>query len=288
MHKTRVMSSMWLFIQLSRPHFLVGGFLMVALGASSAPTVDWTVYALAQLMVTAAQVTAHYVNEYFDREPDRLVQNRTWFSGGSGAIGDQRLSARVALSAARWSTMLTLAAVLLVSRHSGEAAVLGLVALMISWLYSAPPVRLLGTGWGESVTTLVVVVMAPAVGGLSQSGGVPASLWWSMALLFPAHLAMMLAFEIPDLSSDEAAGKAMLAVRIGRRWTVALMTGLYATAGLVAAGAGVGGRPFPAGLVGAAVLSAVTIRLSRTERFHLLTSMAVVTFTVAALVLIVG
>ena len=70
MHKTRVMSSMWLFIQLSRPHFLVGGFLMVALGASSAPTVDWTVYALAQLMVTAAQVTAHYVNEYFDREPE--------------------------------------------------------------------------------------------------------------------------------------------------------------------------------------------------------------------------
>ena len=55
---------LWSFVRLSRPHFLLGGFLMFWLGARSVSTFDTSGYVLGQAMVTSAQITAHYLNEY--------------------------------------------------------------------------------------------------------------------------------------------------------------------------------------------------------------------------------
>lgn len=88
------------FIRLSRPHFLLGGALMFGLGAAIAGRLDVRGYVLGQTMVTAGQVTAHYVNEYADVEADRGVEHRTWFSGGSGVLVEGRLVPAVALRAA--------------------------------------------------------------------------------------------------------------------------------------------------------------------------------------------
>ena len=276
--------SMQLFIRLSRPLFLVGGFVMFALGSLSGGAITWWRYAIGQGMVTSAQITAHYVNEYADVVPDQAVQNRTWFSGGSGVLGGEGLNPAVALNAARWSTALTITMVVFVARTSVVAAALGLAAVTISWLYSLPPIRLLSTGWGEAITSSVVVGMVPIVGSLTQSGRIPGQLWIAIAALYPVHLAMMLAFELPDLSSDAAAGKRVLAARIGRRGTVAAIVSGYVAGGLVA----IVGESVPLQLVVVAPLAAATVWLAPTERYQLLTTTAVATFAVAALVFIVA
>ena len=85
------MISLMAFLRLSRPHFLMGGVLMYAVGVAQGKAIGIATYLLGQAMVSAAQVTAHYVNEYADVEADRLVKNRTMFSGGSQG----RLSAMV-------------------------------------------------------------------------------------------------------------------------------------------------------------------------------------------------
>src|SRR3990172_8023955 len=93
-----------LFIRLSRPFFLLGAALVYALGVGIARylgvTIDWGLYLLGQAYVTALQLSAQYLNEYFDAPGDIQNQNRTLFSGGSGAIGPGKLSRNTALIAA--------------------------------------------------------------------------------------------------------------------------------------------------------------------------------------------
>lgn len=65
--------------------------MLYALGAAAAVqmgiTINWAVYLLGQVVVTSIQLMGQYLNEYYDKEVDRLTaNNRTWFSGGSGAL----------------------------------------------------------------------------------------------------------------------------------------------------------------------------------------------------------
>ena len=225
------MDLLWAFIKLSRPHFLIGGVLMFALGAASARQFEPIAYALGQVMVTAAQVTAHYINEYADVEPDRAVTRRTLFSGGSGVLVGGQLRPAVALRAARLASVVavgTAGALVFVNVNAG---LLGLAALAVSWSYSMPPLRLLGSGFGELAASAVVTGIVPLIGAFSQGGTVTGALMWAIAIVFLLHLAMMLAFELPDLETDAMAGKRVLAVRVGLARTRVLITLLVLAAG---------------------------------------------------------
>ncbi len=279
------------FVRLSRPHFLAGGFLMFAMGAVTAPGGSVGHYLAAQFMVTSAQLTAHYVNEYADIEADRVVAHRTWFSGGSGVLPDGLLDPRVGLTAGRVTSLLAIAAAAAVASYSPGAAVLGLAALAVSWAYSMPPIRLLATGWGELATSLVVAFLVPLIGALAQGGGLTARLLWAVAIMVPLHVMMMLAFEIPDLASDADLGKSVLAVRIGLDRTVRLMGGLLAAAGLVAAGGLLHSGISHGAVLGvslAALPGGAAVLLAKRGRPGALTTAGVTTLVVGALGITVG
>ena len=279
------------FIRLSRPHFLLGGVLLFAVGAFSGGKVDATRYLIAQIMVTAAQITAHYVNEYADVEVDVHVTNRTFFSGGSGVLTAQVFEPIVARRAALVTSAIAVGAAAVVATYSIPAAALGLASLAISWAYSMPPLRLLDTGLGEIATTLVVAAALPLIGSLAQSGSLPASLWWSIAILVPIHFAMMLAFEIPDLDTDAKVGKRVLAVRVGRPSTIRLMALLVIAAGTVAAVAGLVGAIAPLSAWGvSAGLVPVWIAAQglRRNNYPVLTAAAVAALVVVGIALLAG
>ena len=291
MDQNDAVRSVWAFVRLSRPHFLVGGFLMFAVGAAATRRLDLFGYAIGQVVVTAGQVTAHYVNEFADVEPDKGVVHRTFFSGGSGVLTGGLLPVSVAIRAALVSTAIAVAAAGVLAGRSVPAALLGLVAVGISWSYSMPPLRLLDTGWGEGAASLVVAAIVPLIGGFAQ-GAVPAApLWWSVAILLPIHLAMMLAFELPDLETDRAAGKRVLAVRVGRRSTAGLITLLLVGASVVAALAGFGnGLPTVAmwGTAAGIPPALVMLMAIRRRQNGLLTVSAVATLVFVGVGLLVG
>ncbi|NNF53226.1 MAG: prenyltransferase [Acidimicrobiales bacterium] len=279
------------FVRLSRPHFLLGGVLLFAVGAFSGENVDAVRYAIAQVMVTAAQITAHYVNEYADVEVDSHVTNRTFFSGGSGVLTADIFDPRVARHAASISSAVAVGTAAIVATYSIPVAMLGLATLAVSWAYSMPPVRLLDTGLGELATTLVVAAAVPLIGSLAQGGSPSASLWWSIAILAPIHFAMMLAFEIPDLETDAEAGKRVLAVRIGRASTIWLMVLLVVAAGIVAAVAGLTGAitaPAAWGVLAGGVPVLIAAAGLRKNNYPVLTAAAVATLVVAGVALLVG
>jgi len=224
---------MWRYLRLARPHFLVGGAVLFALGAFSTHGIDAMAYAVGQAMVTSIQLTAQLANEYADAEADAAVTNRTLFSGGSGVIPSGALPARAALVGAIISSTMAAIAIVAMAWISVPTAATGTVALLVAWVYSTPPVRLLSTGWGEVATSLVVAGLVPLVGVWSQGGRVGAGLWWAVAALVPIHVAMILCFELPDLDSDAATAKRVLAVRIGRRATHRLIVVCAAGAGML-------------------------------------------------------
>lgn len=216
--------SVRLFIQLSRPLFLLGAILLYALGVGIArflgASVDWSVYMLGQAWVTTLQLSAHYLNEYFDAPVDVNNPNRTFFSGGSGAIGPGKLTRNIALIAG--VTTLTITASLTVTMLQVVDLTPVIVLVMIlsilgALFYSVPPVKLAYTGYGELTTSILVANMVPIFAFLLQEGQPHRLLVMSTFPLTALHLAMMLAFEFPDYATDVKYEKQTLLVRLGWR-----------------------------------------------------------------------
>jgi 1,4-dihydroxy-2-naphthoate octaprenyltransferase len=284
------MGRLWAFVRLSRPHFLLGGALLFALGSAGAGDIAWLQYALGQAMVTSMQITAHFVNEYADREVDRAIDRRTMFSGGSGVLVSGDLKPEVALRAAWASTTIGVILAAVVAVGSPLAAGIGLIALAVSWGYSMPPIRLLGTGWGELATSLVVVVAVPVIGWAVQQAPASVALWWAVGILLPVHMAMMLAFELPDIESDAVAGKRVLGVRLGEARSGRLIAIMLVLAGAIAMmGVAVGGIAGGAAWAVAAGLIPALILLgaARNRSYAVATLAAVSTLVVTAGALVV-
>ena len=260
---------------------------MFGIGAATTGPVDGSDYLIGQVMVTMAQLTAHYANEYADVDADRSVERRTLFSGGSGVLVEGSLPVRSALWAARLTTAVAVLAAIVIADASILVALLGLT---VSWAYSMPPVRLLNSGWGELTTSMVVALLVPVIGARVQIDAVPASIWWSVAILVPLHMAMMLVLEIPDLKSDATAGKRVLAVRLGHDVTVIVVSLLlvFAFAGLgmaiIVDGLPSGSAVAFAGLAAAPLLMGALAR----DSHHAMTSSAVGMFILVSGGLLVG
>lgn len=210
----------WNFIKLTRPLFLMGGLMLYSLGGVIAIFEGAQFHVLrfisGQVLVTAIQLMTHYANEYFDQEGDRQNSSRTWFSGGSGVLTSGDLSPAVAQKAAFLLVGISLLALTNAGLQVPVVFILGLVSFIAAWSYSGPPFALVNTGWGELSASMVVAFLVPIVGYAMQSGGSISSTVIITSLpLVLIHLAMLIAFEIPDYKADQAVGKRTLCVRFG-------------------------------------------------------------------------
>lgn len=214
--------------------YALGGGIVHYLGVE----LDWRVYLLGQAWVTTLQLAAQYLNEYFDSPHDRENTNRTPFTGGSGVLGPGGLPRRTALIAAYGCLAVTASFTVLIFSLGGGTP--GTITVMLlgalgALLYSVPPVRLSSTGYGELTTSILVASLVPAYAFLLQTSEFHRLLAMSTFPLMMLHLAMMLAFELPDYAADIRAGKRTLLVRMGwmRGMTLhnILILGAYLTLG---------------------------------------------------------
>jgi 1,4-dihydroxy-2-naphthoate polyprenyltransferase len=213
-------NKIWAFIVLTRPIFLLGGASLFGLGALIAASTGAALspgpYLLGQIMVTAIQLTAQYTNEYCDVECDRLNNtNRTWFTGGSGILPSGKLHDSSARRAAQISAAVAVTAIVLVYAQSPLVSVIGLAGLVGAWAYSSPPLSLMGTGLGELVASMIVAFLVPLAGFFLFGGAITPLLFLVCLHLVLVHLAMLIAFEIPDWQADQASNKRTLRVRFG-------------------------------------------------------------------------
>jgi len=211
-----------LFIKLSRPLFLLGAVLVYALGVGIAhflgSEIDWGIYFLGQAWITTLQLATHYFNEYFDSPADKANINRTPFSGGSGALGDDGLPREVAFWAGIASITGATSFTVMILRANGlNPALLILMGIIFlgAFFYSVPPVRLVESGYGELTTSILVASLVPAFAFMLQTGELHRIVAMSTFPLIALHFAMMLIFELPDYANDMKFEKFTLMVRVG-------------------------------------------------------------------------
>lgn len=213
-----------LFLKLSRPVLLLGGVGLMLLGAGIARylgnTINWEVFWLGAIWIILVQLSAQYLNEYFDVAVDSFNENRTIFSGGSGVLGpgEDKLTRKTALSAFVVVTSLAAALVLIMLWSQGLNSLSGGLMLAIylgGVAYSLPPVQLARTGYGEFTASLLVGYLVPMLGFALQTGETHRLVSMASLPVVLLLLVFMLAVSFPDYAMDLKYEKRTFLVRAG-------------------------------------------------------------------------
>jgi 1,4-dihydroxy-2-naphthoate octaprenyltransferase len=268
------MAKLLAFLRAARLHFLLDGAGLFALGAMIARYEGWEVtpslYSLGQAFVTALQLMSHFLNEYWDAESDRRNQRRTLFSGGSGVLPEAALTRETifAAGAACLAIALAVGALIIVQRsHPALWVVMGLIVLGLIF-QSTPPVALTSSGYGELTTSIVYAGLVPALAHLLWSNNASPLVLLATAPLVTLHIAMLIAFGLPDFESDRAGEKRTLVVRLGQERALSLHNALLVLALLLAALGTFSGLPARVAISGAIVAPLVVLQISLGRRLR--------------------
>lgn len=210
------------WVVMTRPGFLsitlVACVLGVSIAAVSGHGPDWANAWGTVLLALLVHAAANVLNDWHDAlngADDANTQGIHPFTGGARLIQ----SGLVSLQDTRRLALMLFGSVfpagLVLMMHTGGGLLLlGLLGLLLSWAYSAPPLVLMSRGWGEVTVALVwtlVVVGADYV----QRGSffiLPAAVAISYGVLV-GNILLINGF--PDAKADASVNKRTLVVRLG-------------------------------------------------------------------------
>lgn len=238
------------FFRLGRPLFLAGGFALYLLGVAMAlymgASLNLAILVWGQVAVTTVQIMTHYSNDYFDLDADRANQTPTRWSGGSGILPAGYVTPTLALATALVAGLLALGVSLwlALALPTGFLTLpLLLLALFLGWTYSAPPLQLHSTGFGELAAALLITGLTPLVGFYLQAGYMSLLPLLSVLPLVILQFIMLLLIEFPDARGDAAVGKDTLVVRLGPARAARLLQAIIAAYALLLPLLAVAGMP---------------------------------------------
>jgi 1,4-dihydroxy-2-naphthoate octaprenyltransferase len=247
------LSRMWTFLIATRLPFLTATFVPVFLGIAVAANDGYFNFWLALLTIlggASIHVGLNTANDIFDAisGADDKNFNPTQFSGGSRVIqrGLVSLKQMSLLSATAYVVGIAIGIFLVLERGSTELLAIGVAGVLLSFFYTAPPLKLVHRGLGELTTAVgfgpimvlgAYVVQAEKLSAEAFVAAIPVAIL--IALILYVN-------EIPDRSGDAAVGKRTLPVRLSqdavtRGFLVAALTAFAVV--FVAAAAGVMPRP---------------------------------------------
>lgn len=215
-----------LWLRAMRIPFLQATILPVVLGSALAyrdGRFSWDLFGVMAVAMGAMNIGTNLSNDYFDHLSGADERNRrpTPFSGGSRVIQQGLIPPEAIFIAAMTSYALAiLLGFYLVLRSDWRLLLFGISGILVSYFYTAPPLKLGYRGWGE-----------PLVGFLLGPLAVTGTYYvYSLVLSGPAFfLSLPLGFlvtgilyinQFPDAESDAAAGKRHWIARLGRKRAV--------------------------------------------------------------------
>lgn len=249
------LSTGYLILRSTRLPFLTATVVPVLLGILVAARQGFFDPVSALLTVVGAcfvQLGLNVANDVFDtvQGADDANVTPTKFSGGSRVIQYGLLSLRqMALASGAFYVLAALIGVaLLVLRGSPALLAIGVVGLIVSLGYTAPPLKFVYRGLGEVAVALGFGPFMLVGAYVVQTAGLLT--WEPFVASIPVALLVALILyvnEIPDRRGDARAGKRTLPVRFSRR---AVIGGYNAAAALayvaLAVGVVLGVLPWPA------------------------------------------
>ncbi|MEK7281443.1 MAG: prenyltransferase, partial [Chloroflexota bacterium] len=153
----KLMNYLYALWAMGRPLFLLGALPLYMLGVSLAWNQGYRIRLstlLSGLALTwLIQLATHYNNEYRDLPTDRAIETPTRVSGGSRVLVRGLVPAKAARFAGIITFALAVFIVLLLVFVLGAGyltLLFAIVALIIGWGYSEPPLKLDSRGFGEA------------------------------------------------------------------------------------------------------------------------------------------
>ena len=214
----------WLILRATRLPFLSATIVPVVLGiaiAAAHGAFDLVTAVLTLIGASFAQLGLNVANDVFDsmQGADEANVTPTRYSGGSRVIQYGLVTFRrmAATAATFYVAAAAIGLVLLALRGSFILLLIGVVGLVISLAYTAPPLKLVYRGLGEIAVAVGFGPLMLLGAYVVQTGG--ALSWEPVVASIPIALLVALILyvnEIPDRRGDEHAGKRTLPVRFGR------------------------------------------------------------------------
>jgi 1,4-dihydroxy-2-naphthoate polyprenyltransferase len=223
--------------RLTRPFTLTASLVPVLIGvvlaASSGKgrTGPAVAFLVAAMLIQAA---TNMFNEYFDY---RRGLDTHEHQGIAGAIVRDGVSPRTVLALGWIFAGTAIALGLYISASSSWwVFATGLACIGVAYLYSAGPVPLAYTPFGELVAG---IMMGPVIVLLSyfvQAGERSLVALWLSVPIGLLIGSILMANNLRDLDHDIKGGRGTLAIRLGRRWASRLQAGIFAAAYVVVFG----------------------------------------------------
>lgn len=209
-------------LRLTRPQFMLASLALFIIGAAWAIILGAPAslprMLLGYLIILAAHLSNSFSNDCFDMEADRLG-SPTLFSGGTGTLVKHPELRMPAMWISMALTVCSLVlGILFLVQYSYPIWFLGLVVVgnLLSWFYSAPPLRLAYRGLGEVSTAFIAGCLVPGMGYMVTRGYVNRDgLLFTIPLVLYA-LAFILVVEIPDVEADRLGHKKTWVAQKGR------------------------------------------------------------------------
>jgi 1,4-dihydroxy-2-naphthoate octaprenyltransferase len=237
----------------ARPISLLAGVLLYALGGSIAAYlgefINWPVYWIGQGAVTLLQMSSYFLHEYFDRAGQPPFQSSVPPSHQEDEEDEKPIPAprviflQIALTSMTAGAVLTV--VLLAGGNLSPAAFLFIsLAFVMAILYAVPPFRLVYSGYGELLLSIMIANLFPALAYLLQSGVLHRLLAMMTFPLTFLYLAAILAQSLPKYLDDLKHNRQTMLVRLGWQRGMNLHNLLIAGAYLLLAVSVIAGLPW--------------------------------------------
>lgn len=202
----------------SKPWALLCAIITYALGAGIhkylGADINWEVYWLGQACLTLLQVGGYFLAAYFINLAQPSVR-KTW---NSGRQNEKLTPASILLSAAFAAHTVCAVLMVLLYQHkvfSPGTIILLAVAIFLCFFYGTPPLRLIGTGYGELSQAIILANVFPALAFLFQSGDLHLLVFQLTFPLTAFILASTLAISLKDYPQDISTNQQTLLVRMG-------------------------------------------------------------------------
>jgi len=245
----------WLFLRATRLPFLSATLIPVAIGLAIAAAngfFDALTALLTIIGAAAVHLGLNVANDVFDTRlgADDANVNPTQYSGGSRVIqyGLVSLGGMERMSLLFYAVAMAVGLILLALRPSAALLAIGVVGIILSVGYTAPPLKLVYRGLGEITTAIGFGPLMLLGAYVVQSGGSiePAAVVASLPVAILVAL-ILYVNEVPDRPGDARAGKRTLVVRLPQRTVITIYDVAAAAAfAIIVAGVALRLLPLPA------------------------------------------
>ena len=221
-----------------RPHTLTASFIPVFLGTFiviDEIELKWGLFLAMLVASMLIQIATNLFNEYYDYK--RGLDHEGSIGIGGSIVRDGFTPKQVLTIALGMYGVAALLGLYIASATSWHLIWIGVLSMLVGYLYTGGPIPIAYTPFGELVAGLFMGYVIIGISGYIQIGQVTTEL---LLVSFPMALligAILLANNIRDLDNDKINGRKTIACLVGHRRAVLVLAGFFMIAllGLIVA-----------------------------------------------------